>query len=456
MKLFLAPLLDLGYLLTALVTLPWLAWRHLRHGGPGDFLSRFGVGLEAGAASCIWLHGASAGEVLLLQPLVRRLERDLPRTPIVVSAFSSTGLAAGRRVFPRHRVLCFPVDLSIVVSRFLGRLRPRLVVIAEGDLWPNFLLAARRRGIPVVVLNGRISEPSCRRHALMRVVPSLMRAMPFVAVQTEEHARRLGRLGLAPERVHVTGNMKYDLAPPPSDPGEIRALRERLGYRAGDTLIVGGSLHPGEDEALLRAFRRAGRETRRAVALVLVPRYPADAGRVEQRAREQGFPVFRKTATERSGAPPGAAGVLVVDTLGELRSLYAAADIAFVGGSLPIRARRRGGHNLMEPAIAGVPVLFGPDHGSFAETARVLLDGEGGAVVHDWQDLARHLLRLVEDPPARRRMGERARAAIVSRRGATGRNYTLLQSLLRADSGRRPAPSEGISPCGAAPERRAR
>ena len=436
MKHLLALLLDLVYLLAAAAALPWFIYRFARRGAFGGLLARFGIGLAAGAPSSIWLHGASAGEILLLQALVRRLERDMPETPLVVSAFSSSGLAVARRAFPRHRVVLFPFDLSVVVSRFLRRLRPRLVVIVEGDLWPNFLLALRRRDIPVVVLNGRISPRSCRRHALSRVVPSLMRAMPFIAVQGEEHARRLQRLGVEERRLHVTGNMKYDLAPPPSDPGEVGALREQLGYGARDVVIMGGSLHSGEDDALLRAWRHASSQTRSPVALVLVPRYPSDAKGVARKVREHGHRALLKTAVDNGEEAPGTEGVLVVDTLGELRALYAAADIAYVGGSLFFRGHNRGGHNLMEPAIAGVPVLFGPHHSSFAETAEALMEAGAGAVVHDEEELARHLLRLVEDESGRRRMGMKARAAILSRQGATERNYTLLQALLRSGSER--------------------
>ena len=437
MKLLLALLLDLGYLLAGVVALPWFVHRLARRGDAGGFLSRFGVGLGAGTNSSIWLHGASAGEILLLQALVRRLERDMPETPLVVSTFSSTGLAAARRAFPRHRVVLFPFDFSVVVNRFLRRLRPRLVVIVEGDLWPNFLLALRRRDIPAVVLNGRMSERSCRRHALSRVVPSLMRAMPLIAVQGEEHARRLQRLGVEARRLHVTGSMKYDLAPPPLGPGEVCALRERLGYGARDVIIVGGSLHPGEDDALLQAWRRVCSETQCPVALVLVPRYPSDAKRVERKIREQGRRALLKTTVDEGEEAPGTEGVLVVDTLGELRALYAAADIAFVGGSLFFRGHNRGGHNLMEPAIVGVPVLFGPYCSSFAETAAALVEAGAGAVVHDWEELARRLLRLIEDESGRRRMGTKAKDAILSRQGATQRNYALLQPLLGSGTERR-------------------
>ena len=443
LKFLLALLLDLGYLLAGFVALPWFVYRLARRGDARGFPSRFGIGLGAGLSSSIWLHGASAGEVLLLQPLAHRLERDMPKTPLVVSVFSSTGFAAARRAFPRHRVVLFPFDLSVIVNRFLHRLRPRLVVIVEGDLWPNFLLALRRRDIPVVVLNGRMSPRSCRRHALGGVVPPLIREMPLIAVQGEEHARRLQRLGVEARRLHVTGNMKYDLAPPPLGPGEVGAHRAGLGYRPHDVVIVGGSLHPGEDDVLLRAWRRVCSETHRPVALVLAPRYPSDAKGVARKAREHGCQALLKTEVDRGEEAPGTGGVLVVDTLGELRALYAATDIAFVGGSLFFRGHNRGGHNLMEPAIAGVPVLFGPHHSSFAETAEALVEAGAGAVVRSGEELACHLLRLVEDESGRRGMGAKARTAILSRQGATDRNYTLLQALLRSGSELPPVKGSG-------------
>lgn len=431
LKLLLTLLLDLGYVLVAILTLPWFIYRITRHGDSGDFLSRFGVGLEVDLPTSIWLHGASAGEILLLQPLVRRLERDFPNIPLVVSVFSPTGLAAARGVFPRHCVVLFPFDLSVVISRFLRRLRPRLVVIVEGDFWPNFLLALRQRDVPVVVMNGRMSPLSCRRHAKTRLIPSLIRSMPFIAVQTEEHVHRLQHLGVEQRRLHVTGNMKYDLTPPPSDPNEVGVLREKLGYGARDVVFIGGSLHSGEDDALLRAWRQVCSETQRPVTLILVPRYPADSGQVEKMVRERGGRARLKTAVDCGEDAPGSDGILIVDTIGELRMLYAAADIAFVGGSLFSRGHKRGGHNLMEPAIAGIPVLFGPHHSSFAETAEVLVEAGAGAVVRDREDLFRHLVRLVEDESGRRRMGAKARAAILSRQGATERNYALLEPLLR-------------------------
>ena len=433
-----ARLLDLAYLLAALAALPWFAWRVVSRGEGRGFLSRFGAGAGEGMAASIWLHGASAGEVSLLQALARRLERDLPEVPIVVSSFSASGLAVARKVFPRHRVLLFPFDFSPVVERLLRRFDPRLVVVAESDLWPNFLLAAHRRGVPVAVVNGRISIRSYRWYARTRLGRALLGETRLIAAQSERHAERLRRLGARSGRVHVTGNMKYDLAAPAADPAAAAALRRKLGYGAGQVVVIGGSLHEGEDEALLAACRRAAGESAASSALIIAPRYPADAGRMARRAREHGCRPVLKTALEGGARPPGEDGVLIVDTLGELAALYAAADVAFVGGSLFRRGRGKGGHNLMEPAILGLPVLFGPCHASFAETARALRQAGAGAMVRDADELARALLPLLDDGAARREMGARAREVILGRQGATERNYALLRTLLA--SGPKPLP----------------
>jgi 3-deoxy-D-manno-octulosonic-acid transferase len=230
--------------------------------------------------------------------------------------------------------------------------------------------------------------------------------------------------------LHVTGNMKYDLTS--SGSGALGpALRAALRYEPADVVVVGGSLHDGEDEALLDAYA-AARAAVAAAALVIVPRYPADAEAVEQRARARGFAVVRKTAIDSgAAAAPGRSGVLVVDTLGELSRLYAAADLAFVGGSLFFRGANKGGHNLMEPAVLGVPVLFGPYNFSFKETVDDLLAADAGKLVRDAAQLRAAVVALVADGGARRALGQRGQRVIEAGRGATARNHALLAQWLR-------------------------
>lgn len=423
-------LLDLIYLLVGVLASPWLAYR-LFAAGRREVAQRFGAALGAPLARSIWLHGSSAGEIGVLRPLVALLERDRPGVPLVISAFTPTGLAAARRLYPAHRVVPLPFDLSFVVARFLRHFDPRLVIVAESEFWPNLIRLAHRRGARVVLVNGKMSLKSFGVHARTRFVACALKLLDTLAVQTEEHAERFRALGVEPGRVHVTGNMKYDLARMAAAPEESRALRARLGYGPSDAVVIGGSLHDGEDGALLAAFDVA-RARVPAAALIIVPRYPADAAAIEAKARARGHAVVRKTAIDQGAAtPPGAAGVLVVDTVGELGRLYAIADVAFVGGSLFFRGANKGGHNLLEPAILGVPVVFGPYNFSFKETVDDLLAADAGRLVRDETELGDCLAALLADATERRALGMRGQQVALAGQGAAARNYALLAPLLR-------------------------
>jgi 3-deoxy-D-manno-octulosonic-acid transferase len=422
-------LLDIVYLLACVVLSPWLVYRAAA-GEKHDLARRFGFDLGPPLRSSIWLHGSSAGEVSLLRPLVALLERDRPDVPLVISAFTVTGLAAARRLYPAHRVVPLPFDLSFVVTRCLRRFDPRLVVVVESEFWPNFISRTRRRGVAVALVNGKMSAKSYRLHARTGVVPRVLRKLDLLAVQTREHAERFRGLGVASERVHVTGNMKYDLTTAGSAREHAAALRSSLRYARDDVVVIGGSVHEQEDEALLDAFA-AARQRHASAALVIVPRYPADAPAVAARARARGHRVALKTAVDGGReAPPGRDGVLVVDTVGELGRLYAVADVAFVGGSLFFRGSNKGGHNLMEPAILSVPVVFGPYNFSFKETVEDLLAADAGRLVRSAAELATTLVALVGDAPLRRELGARAERVVLAGQGATQRNYALLDSLL--------------------------
>lgn len=421
--------LDFAYLVAGVVLSPRLFYQLVK-GDRETLAMRCGARLGAPLEGSVWLHGSSVGEVSVLKPLVALLERDVPSAPLVISAFTKTGLAAARKHFPRHRVVPLPFDLSFVVRRALAHFDPRLVIIAESEYWPNFIAAAHARGAAVAVVNGKMSEKSHRSHARFGVVPRALRTIDLLAVQTEEHAARLRSLGVAAQRIAVTGNMKYDLTAAPPDPAAGRELRRTLGYADDDVVIIGGSLHEREDEALLDAYREALRANERA-ALIIVPRYPEAARAVEEHALARGFKPVLKSAVDRgASAPPGRGGVLVVDTLGELGRLYAVADIAFVGGSLYFRGANKGGHNLMEPAILAVPVLFGPHNFSFKETVEDLLAANAGRLVKDAPALAAAVRELVTDAQLRHELGLRAQRVVRAGQGATARNYSLLRKLL--------------------------
>ena len=427
-------LLDIGYLVAAILATPWLVYRLVARGDARELASRFGFKLGGETAGSIWLHGSSAGEIALLAPLVELIEQSEVGGPIVISAYSSTGLVAARRSFPNHRVIVFPFDLSFVVKRVFAHFAPRLVVIVESEFWPNFLRLAHRRGIPVVVVNGKISEQSRRRYARLPILAEHLRRLDLLGVQTADHAEKFRSLRVPVARIHTTGNMKYDSVLRPEDSDTVRALRQRFGFAHDNIVVIGGSLHDREDAALIASFGTI-RSVHSNVRLILVPRYPADCDRAEELLRAAGFAFVRKSLLDESpDRSLSADEVMVVDTVGDLRMLYGVADIAFVGGSLFYRGRSKGGHNLMEPAAFGVPVLFGPYNVSFAETARALGEEGGGFEVGDAASLKDVLENLVGDNALRVRSGQLARAVMESRRGATRKNFELLLPLLDADS----------------------
>jgi 3-deoxy-D-manno-octulosonic-acid transferase len=439
-------LLDLLYLLGFTLASPWIAYRLFAAGAWRTLPMRAGLGLPPAARGGIWLHGSSVGEISLLRPLIAMLEREMPDTPLLISAFTATGLEAARTYYPRHRVIAFPLDFSFVVRRFLRHFAPRLVVVVESDFWPNFLAAVGRRGIASAVLNGKMSARSLRLHRRTRVVPLALRGMNLFAVQSEEHAERLRSLGVPAERVFVTGNMKYDLAALPAESAQREKTRKGLGYAADDIVIIGGSLHAGEDEALIDAFCALDGGSSQA-ALLIVPRYPAEAGRAAEHVAARRLAAVVKSAVDGGAASaPGRGGVLIVDSVGELGRLYAAADIAFVGGSLFYRGANKGGHNLMEPAILGLPVVFGPYNFSFKETVDDLLRAEAGLLVRDPAELAEGLARLVGDAPRRREMGRKARAVVLAGQGATARNFALLRGLIVAGERLQPSAADRTMP----------
>lgn len=435
--------LDCLYLLGGLLTSPWLLWRRLRGTGRSDGSDDAPDGsLPEGS---IWLHGASVGEVSLIRPLIQLIERARPGLPLVVSSHTATGVESARKAYPSHRAFRLPFDWSWRQRRLMERLKPRLLVVIESDFWPNHLLAAARAGVPVVVVNAKLSERSCRLHRLSRIVPRALSSVARIAAQTEAHAARFRSLGLPAARIAVTGNMKFDLTADRADTGQRERLRRQLRIDADSLVVIGGSLHPGEDRDLLAAFAAvalSGRDLR----LVIVPRYPDQAAGMLAAIRVGGHAAVAKTELDRGSASGGVPGqdtarpIIVVDTLGELRELYAVADIAFVGGSLYYRGSNKGGHNVMEPAILGLPVVVGPHNFSFQETVADLKAADAAIEVRDRRALTDALEALVTSPDRCAAMGRRARAVILSGQGASAKNLALLLPLV--DS----APGCSVSP----------
>jgi 3-deoxy-D-manno-octulosonic-acid transferase len=404
--------------------LPVAAWRRRGRERSGRSLAqrwgRIGRGLPP-EPRC-WIHAVSVGEAAAAIPLMQAISHRWPEMSIVMTTVTATGARivverAGGLAIHRY----FPIDLPGPVRRALEAVRPRFFIGLETELWPNFLRALATRGIPTMVANGRISDRSFRRYRpVKRLMKRMLSRITVFAMQSEEDARRIIALGAPPERVVVTGNLKVDLSP---GPGQRDPIWQTMLRPDGDRLVlVAGSTHPGEEEAVLDAYRIL-RQRFEQLALVLAPRHPERGAEVAQKVRDRGLPVVRRTAFGDGANGHDRPAVIVLDTVGELADLYGLADVVFVGGSLV----PTGGHNMLEPAQRRKPVLFGPHTENFRDAAELLRAAGAAVVVRDAHELAREAERLLKDPALRQTMGEAGYAAVASRQGAVAGTMTLIE-----------------------------
>lgn len=378
--------------------------------------------------SPLWLHAASVGEVRALAALVHVIEADA--SPLVITVGTPTGCARARELFgARHEVRPAPWDLPGATRRFIEAMRPRGAVFVETELWPNLIAAAQRGSVPLVLLSARLSQRSLQGYR--RFARSLMRdtiqAFAAIGAQGEADRKRFLDLGAEPDRVTVTGNLKFDLPLAPDLPARGQALRAQ--WAPARPLWVAGSTHPGEEEQLLAAQRELMESARHrgvgAPLLAFAPRHPARFAAVAAWLAGQDLRWTRCSESDANLAEQAASDVLLIDAMGVLCDWYAAADVAFVGGSLV----DIGGHNLLEPAALGRPVLTGPHVFNAPDVARGLIDAGGARVVRDAQELASALSSWLADPAARSAAGAGAAAAVRASRGAAERSRALLTAL---------------------------
>lgn len=420
--------LDLAYLTALVAASPWLAYRAVAHRryrhGIGARL--FGAGrVAAPKKPRAWFHGVSVGEVHLLRQVVAAFRERRPNWECVVSSSTDTGLDEARRCFPDLPVLVWPLDFSWAVKRALRTVQPRLLVLAEGELWPNMLKAAKRRGVPVAVVNGRFSPRSARRYRrLGAIARPMLHSVDLFAVQTERYANTLRSLGVASTQIAVTGSVKYDGLVGDRDNEQTGDLSLLFGIDGGDMVWVAGSTQAPEEQYVLETYRRLkSRFTR--LRLILVPRQRDRFDAVARQVREAGFPVVRRSGIQNPVANKNA--VIVVDTLGELSAIWGLADVAFVGGSLD---GKRGGQNMLEPAAYGVAVVFGQHVWNFRDAAARLVEMEGAVQVDDFVGLEMAIGRLLASPAQRKSIGAAARRFVLSQQGATDRTMQALEFLV--------------------------
>jgi 3-deoxy-D-manno-octulosonic-acid transferase len=427
MYLLYSAMLAIGLLLA----LPYWAWEILQHGKYRvGFAERMGKVSDrvthAPVGPTIWIHAVSVGEVLAISGLVAELQRGLPQFRVVVSTTTDSGQKLARIRFGDQNVFYFPLDFAFAVRPYLQALRPQLIILAETEFWPNFLRSAHQSGSLVAVVNARISDrswPGYRR--FRRVLRRILRNVDLFLAQTQDDAIRLRDIGAESDRVQVSGNLKFDVAMPPVTP-IVSRLREAFQRAGVGPVIVCGSTVEGEEPLLLGAFANVLQAHPGAV-MILAPRHPERFGEVLQLLEQLNIHFWRRSTWDGESI---AGGVLLVDTIGELAALYALGDIAFVGGSLV----PRGGHNIIEPAQHGVPIIVGTHTENFRDIVGLFQRHDAARVVST-SELSRVLTDLLSNEPERVALGGRAAETLKTQTGATQRTFDALKALLETVSG---------------------
>lgn len=413
------------YFLTPLV-LVRLAWRGIRN--PGYWRrwhERFGFITSPEASRVIWIHAVSVGEVRAAAPLVNNLSERHPDYCIMITTTTPTGSEQVRLLFGDRVAHSYvPYDLPSVVNRFLDRVRPEIAVIMETELWPNIFHTCHRRNIPIIIANVRLSESSMRGYKkIARLVESTLQQVSKMAVQSQADAERLLALGAPESVIRVTGSMKFDMTLPASVLESGEALRREWG--AARPVWVAASTHEGEDEKLLTVFRELKTQFVNLL-LVLVPRHPERFAPVARLCRKAGFRVALRS--KAMGPLKETVDILVGDTMGELLMFFAASDLAFIGGSLV----PTGGHNLLEAAAVGKPVIFGPYMFNFREISALALERGAGIQVQNESQLASAVTNYLSEPNLRYEAGLAGKNMVEDNRGALEQTLGLINELLPA------------------------
>lgn len=419
------------YKLVLWLALPvvWLRlhWRARREPAYAQRVSeRFGRVPPDIPQGCIWFHTVSAGETIAAAPLIRQLAEEFSATPFLVTTMTPTGSEQVSSRLADCAAHCYaPYDFGFAVARFYDRVQPRLLVLMETELWPNLIASARQRNIPVLLVNARLSERSAKGYARVAgLTRPMLSHLSAIACQTESHARRFVALGADRDTTQAMGSVKYDVREPPGFAAEVAALRSAFALQQQPVWIA-ASTHPGEDECVLEAFRSV-RQSHPQVRLILVPRHPVRADEVCALVQQAGLGVARQSVCLQHAATE-APDVIVGDVMGSLLQLYGLADVAFVGGSfVPV-----GGHNPLEPALCGIPIISGPHQFNFTDVMADLEQRGGLRTISERGELAATVGHYLGDKDARQQAGAAAVAALQENRGATARVAELLRGWIR-------------------------
>jgi 3-deoxy-D-manno-octulosonic-acid transferase len=430
-------ILNALYLLLTSILSPWLLYKSLTTGKyrRGLWHKFFGLTLPEPSSSNVlikssfpptaWFHGVSVGEIHLLRQVIAAFRKRHPDWRCVISTTTDTGYDEARKRFSDLEVMYWPLDFTWAVNRALRSIKPSVVILAEGELWPNFLLAAKRLAIPVAIINGRMSPRSFRRFSWLGGFPRyLFRQIDLFAVQSEAYADCYRRLGVDAGRLHVTGSVKYDGVATDQQNSKTQAMGRLLNVKPEDLIWIAGSTQPPEEEIALRIYERS-KAKHPNLRLLLVPRQKDRFDEVARLLRRSGVRFVRRSDVHN--AITDRDSVVLIDSIGELGALWGLADVAFVGGSLD---GKRGGQNMIEPAAYGAAVLFGPHVWNFRDTAARLVEARAAVQVSNGEELADVAGNLFGNPAERGRLGRAAQRFVLSQQGATERTLDCLERLL--------------------------
>lgn len=375
---------------------------------------------------CVWIHGASVGEIVATSPLVKQIRKEMPGRPILVSAFTVGGYDMAKQIIPEaDAIIYFPLDLPFVSESLVKRIKPGVFMPVETELWPNFLRSLRERHIPVMMVNGRISEKSVKTYRYMYGIwDDILNTVTRFCMQSSIDADYIASLGADKSKIFVTGNTKFDQTYAEVTDEDLKNYRQQLGIEGAYPVIVAGSTHPGEEKALFRVFKEV-RKNFKDARLLIAPRKPVRSAEIAKLAESNGFDVGYRSKMLEHGAETHS--VVMLDTIGELGRIYAVGDLVFVGGSLATT----GGHNVLEPAAHAKPILVGPNMQNFKDSYALLSKVGACKMVKNVEELISETLDILQNDECRQKMGDAAWRVIQENRGADVRSIAYLKELMQ-------------------------
>ena len=438
-------LYNLAAILVVIIIIPVFMIRSIREKG---FVERIKQSLgffpegalePVAKKNCIWVHAASVGEIVATSPLIKEFRREFPKSPILVSVVTTSGYEMANRIIKdADSIIYFPLDLPFVAASVIRRIHPRIFLNVETELWPNFLKNARELHIPVMMVNGRISDKSVRRYKYMfSILTDMIGTVKFFAMQSPIDANYIMELGAPKELVTVTGNTKFDQTYTDVTPAEREKILADMGLQNAEGILLAGSTHRGEEDYILRAFK-AVRENHPKSRLVIAPRELLRTREVIGICKSAGFTVG--TRTELQKRPPNNEDVIILDTIGELGQVYSIGDVIYVGGSLVTH----GGHNILEPAAHGKAIIVGLHMENFKDTHALFKNRNACITVNSPEELADQAKKLFDDPARRKQLEDETLKIVLENRGASRKSAILLRQVLTRENARHPHTTQKI------------